>query len=118
SEEYLSIQRHTIEGYEIIKNCKGSSHRQALVVLQHHERENGTGYPFNQKANDIDIHSKIVAVADVFHAMISKRPYKDPISIDKVKHEISLQAYSTLEQSIAFTLLALIDGKHVVISNV
>nr|WP_182537851.1 HD domain-containing phosphohydrolase [Fontibacillus solani] len=46
----------------------------ANVALQHHEREDGEGYPLGLKKNNIDLFSSIVTVADIFHAMSSKRP--------------------------------------------
>lgn len=72
-EEY---KKHTIYGYEILKNTVGLSHRIALVALQHHEREDGSGYPFALKQEKIDLFSSIVAVADEFHELTSDRyPY-------------------------------------------
>lgn len=77
SEEYDLMKKHTIFGYQLIKETVGATHRQALVALQHHEREDSSGYPFAVHSNKIDPHSRIVAVADVFHAMTSNRPYRD-----------------------------------------
>jgi HD-GYP domain-containing protein (c-di-GMP phosphodiesterase class II) len=75
--EYQTMQKHTIFGYQLIKNSAGISHRSALIALQHHEREDGSGYPFRLTGKQIDPRSKIVSVADVFHAMTSRRPYKE-----------------------------------------
>lgn len=96
-EQFALIKKHTIYGYQIMKNTAGISHRQALVALQHHEREDGRGYPYGLKGEEIDLYSKIVAVADVFHAMISKRVYKNPLPFYKVLLELSENAYGILE---------------------
>lgn len=76
-EEYATMKKHALLGYEMIKATQGTNHRQALVALQHHERQDGSGYPFGIRAEKIELHSRIVAVADVFHAMTSNRPYRN-----------------------------------------
>jgi HD-GYP domain-containing protein (c-di-GMP phosphodiesterase class II) len=76
-EEYELIKKHTVFGYEMIKETVGTTHKQALVALQHHERHDNSGYPFGIGSDKIDSHSRIVAVADVFHAMTSNRAYRD-----------------------------------------
>jgi putative nucleotidyltransferase with HDIG domain len=72
-EEFDLMKKHTIFGYEMIKETAGISHRQALVALQHHERQDGSGYPLGIRADKIDLFSRIVGIADVFHAMTSNR---------------------------------------------
>lgn len=76
-EEFELMKKHTIYGYEMLKETVGLNHRQALVALQHHERNDGSGYPFGIKGDRIGLFSKIVAVADVFHAVTSDRPYRN-----------------------------------------
>lgn len=75
--ELAEIKSHTILGFDIIQNTSGASERIALVALQHHEREDGSGYPKGLKADEIDYFSKIIAVCDVFHEKISleQKPY-------------------------------------------
>lgn len=73
--EFDLMKRHTRQGYELLLGS-GLDERTALVALQHHEREDGTGYPNGLHGGQIHFFSKIVAVADVFHAMTSNRVYK------------------------------------------
>ncbi|MDF2660897.1 MAG: hypothetical protein K0Q94_3688 [Paenibacillus sp.] len=119
--EFELIQNHTIYGYELLKHVSGIPHRHALVALQHHEREDGSGYPGGLTGEAIDCHSKIVAVADVFHAMISKRVYKNPVPFYKVLVEMSENAYGTLEPSTTLCFLKrimdMLIGNRVVLSN-
>lgn len=75
-EEFELMKKHTTFGYEMIRDTVGTNHTQALVALQHHERMDGSGYPFGVLGNRITDFSKIVAVADVFHAMTSDRYYR------------------------------------------
>jgi HD-GYP domain-containing protein (c-di-GMP phosphodiesterase class II) len=88
ADEYAEMKRHAQLGYEMILNLPGMTEHQALVALQHHEREDGSGYPFGLSGDRITPFSKIVAVADVFHTMISERVYKKPVPLYQVFQEI------------------------------
>ncbi|WP_256759350.1 HD-GYP domain-containing protein [Cohnella sp. WQ 127256] len=120
-EEYEIVKKHTLYGYDIIKSSVGIPERHAYVALQHHEREDGSGYPFGLKGHEVDGYSKIVAVADVFHAMVSKRVYKLPVPFYQVLKEMSDNAYGRLEPSITLSFLKKIMdvmiGNTVVLSN-
>src|SRR5699024_2163588 len=87
-------------GYEIIKDTQGTTEREAITALQHHERMDGSGYPFGLKKDKIDLFSRIVAVADVFHAMTSKRVYSDPSPLYKVLYEMYNESFGLLDPQI------------------
>lgn len=74
-EEYIEMKRHTAYGYRMLKDIPELNERVALIALQHHEREDGGGYPFSLRSEKIDDLAKIVAIADVYHAMSSSRVY-------------------------------------------
>lgn len=76
-EEFEEVKRHTIYGYQILKDVTGLKKGVALAALQHHERMDGKGYPLGVTGEKIDTYAKIVAIADVFHAISSIRVYKD-----------------------------------------
>lgn len=78
-EEFEEIQRHTTYGYEFIKSNHDFSLQSAHVALQHHEKWMGGGYPRGLKGNDIHEFGRIAAVADVYDALSSKRPYRDAL---------------------------------------
>ncbi|QGQ93454.1 HD-GYP domain-containing protein [Paenibacillus psychroresistens] len=99
-DEFEIMKKHTIYGYEIINNTIGCTHRHALIALQHHEREDGSGYPLGLKGDKVDILSKIVAVADVFHAMTSKRVYHDAIPFHQVLQKMQKNAFGKLDPTI------------------
>lgn len=120
-EEFSLVKDHTKFGYDLLRKASGLSVRHALVALQHHEREDGSGYPYGLKGKDIDPYSKIVAVADVFHAMISKRSYKEPVPFYTVLKEISDDMYGSLEPSTTLCFLRrimdMLIGSSVILSN-
>lgn len=75
-EEFEEMKRHPLYGYDLVNNTAGLSRHIAMAVLQHHERENGGGYPLRLSADTIHPYAKIVAVADVYDAVTSDRVYQ------------------------------------------
>lgn len=99
-EEFEVMKKHTIYGYEMIKKTVGIGNRQALVALQHHERLDGSGYPFGIRNEKIDLFGRIVAVADVFHAMTSKRVYHEPFTFYETLREMNNDSFGLLDPKI------------------
>ena len=82
-EEAVEMRRHPLIGYEIIKDSPSSYLRMgALIALGHHEKYDGSGYPHGLVGDHIPLVARIVAVADVFDALTSLRPYKKPWSLE------------------------------------
>ncbi|MCK4240706.1 MAG: PAS domain S-box protein [Candidatus Atribacteria bacterium] len=86
--EFSLIKNHSQKGYEILKTID-FSWPVAEIVLQHHEKVNGSGYPRGLKGDEILLEAKIICVADVVEAMSSHRPYRPALGIDKALEEIS-----------------------------
>ena len=86
--EYSLIKDHPQIGYDILKSIE-FPWPVAQIVLQHHERLNGLGYPQGLKGEEILLEAKIIGVADVVEAMSSHRPYRPALGIDKALEEIS-----------------------------
>ena len=86
--EFSMIKTHPKVGYDILKKIE-FPWPVADIVLQHHERMDGTGYPSNLSGDDILVQARILAVADVVEAMASHRPYRPALGIDKALDEIS-----------------------------
>lgn len=87
--EYEIIKTHTRGSYEILKNID-FNWPVAEIVLQHHERLDGSGYPDALKGEEIRFESRLLAVADVVEAMISHRPYRASLDIEEALDEISV----------------------------
>ena len=86
--EFSLIKSHSQIGYDILKSID-FSFPIARIVLQHHERVDGSGYPNNLKGDEILLKAKIIGVADVVEAMSSHRPYRPALGIDAALEEIS-----------------------------
>jgi HD-GYP domain-containing protein (c-di-GMP phosphodiesterase class II) len=85
--EFSLIKIHSQKGYNILKDAE-LPYPVAEIVLQHHERLNGSGYPQGIKAGEILLEARIVSVADVVEAMASHRPYRSALGIDTALEEI------------------------------
>lgn len=86
--EFGMIQTHPQVGFDILHKIEFLE-PVAEIVLQHHERLNGSGYPLGTKRDRILLESKILAVADVVEAMISHRPYRPALGVKAALKEIS-----------------------------
>lgn len=71
SKDKMIYRRHVIEGYEVIHKYDWISEMVKLIVLSHHERDDGSGYPFHKKSDRIPLEVKIVGVCDYFDEMIN-----------------------------------------------
>lgn len=74
--ESAAVQEHARQGFEIVRKRREISTPAAHVAFQHHERFDGTGYPRRLKGDAIHEYARIVAVADIFDALIADRPYR------------------------------------------
>ncbi len=84
AEEFEIMKQHTLIGAKILVDSDAGFIKLAeIVALTHHEKWDGSGYPNNLKGSEIPLAGCITAVSDVFDALTSRRPYKEPFSIDK-----------------------------------
>ncbi len=109
-EEYDIIKRHPIKGAEIIK------HVQILkpvvpIILHHHEKFDGTGYPSRLKAGKIPIGARIMSVADAFDAMVYGRPYRERISAEDALEEIKKHSGTQFDPVIVKALVKIFHNK-------
>jgi len=86
--EFRLIQNHPQIGYEILRTIE-FPWPIAEIVLQHHERINGSGYPNGLRGEEIHMIARILAVADVVEAMVSHRPYRSALTLGEAIHEIT-----------------------------
>lgn len=86
-EEMALIKKHPVAGYEIVKNIP-FTWPVSDIILQHHERMDGSGYPRGIAGNDVLLESRILAVADVLEAMSAHRPYRPALGLEAALREI------------------------------
>lgn len=101
-EEYTEMQRHPEIGAEILGDCDSKLLKLARsVALYHHEKWDGSGYPYGLAGEDIPVEARIVALADVFDALTSKRPYKEAWPIEKALDLIREQSGKHFDPNLA-----------------
>ncbi|MEO5363020.1 MAG: response regulator [Magnetococcus sp. DMHC-8] len=101
-EEFAIIQSHCEIGFQIIgKQSADILNLGALIALTHHEKWNGSGYPRRLAGEAIPLAGRLIAVADVFDALTSARPYKKPWSIDDALALISKEAGAHFDPRLA-----------------
>jgi HD-GYP domain-containing protein (c-di-GMP phosphodiesterase class II) len=104
--EYSLVKGHAQTGYDILKGIV-FPWPVAEMVLQHHERLDGSGYPQGLKGDKIVLGARILAVADVVEAMASHRPYRAALGIDKALEEIARGAGTVYDDQVASACLRL-----------
>lgn len=97
SEEKEEMKRHTVLGYQLLKNVAALNEGVKLAALQHHEKVDGSGYPLGIDATKIHIYAKIVGIADIFHAMTLNKAYRKAASPYLVLEQIQTDAFGKLD---------------------
>jgi HD-GYP domain-containing protein (c-di-GMP phosphodiesterase class II) len=107
-EEYEIIKTHPVMGARILKNIQEMP-KLATGARWHHERYDGRGYPDGLKGGDIPEEARIIAVADAYDAMTSRRSYRGVMSQEKVRSEIEKGRGTQFDPRFADIMLAMID---------
>ncbi|MBO4846157.1 MAG: HD domain-containing protein [Lachnospiraceae bacterium] len=107
-EEFAEIKQHPVIGKQILASINKSPYL-SIGAHYHHERYDGKGYPAGLKGDDIPEIARIIAVADSYDAMTSKRSYRDPLSQDKVREELVKGIGNQFDPQFAKLMLHLID---------
>jgi len=83
AEEYAIVRRHSFDTFSVLKNITGLE-EVARWAAQHHERVDGSGYPYHLRESELSLEARIIAVADVFQALEQHRPYRSPLPKDEI----------------------------------
>lgn len=93
------MKNHTVQGYNLLKNVPAINEGVKLTALQHHEKIDGSGYPLGIAGDKIHPYARIVAVADIFHAMTLKRSYRRAVSPYLVLEQLQKESFGKLDPS-------------------
>lgn len=105
TEEFLEIKKHPVYGYKIAETMPGLNDDILKGILMHHEREDGTGYPFGLKSEQIHYFAKIIAVADIYDAMTSNRAYRSMVCPFEVIEHMEKENFETLDHRVVSVFL-------------
>ncbi|MFS0725106.1 HD-GYP domain-containing protein [Paenibacillus sp. 1P07SE] len=95
--EIEEMKQHTVHGYQLLKNVPAINEGVKLTALQHHEKVDGSGYPLGVTGDNIHAYARIVAIADIFHAMTLKRSYRKAASPYIVMEQIQKESFGKLD---------------------
>lgn len=110
--EREEVQTHTVHGYQMLKNVAGLNEGIKLAALQHHEREDGSGYPLGVKGEKIHPYAKIVAVCDIYHAMTSPRYYRKPSSPYLGLEQLQTESFGKLDPALVQAFIQKVTELH------
>ena len=106
ADEMAEMRKHSIYSYQLLGSIHGLHPDIGQGVLQHHEREDGRGYPLGLMGSQIHLFGKIIAVADIYDAMTSDRVYRRHVSPYHVAELIAQDSFGKLDTRVAQTFLA------------
>ncbi|MBQ9013997.1 MAG: HD domain-containing protein [Bacilli bacterium] len=108
--EYETIKLHPVIGANIFSSTDIFKHI-APIIVAHHERVDGTGYPNNLKGNEIPYLAKILTICDCFDAMVSKRSYKEKMTIEYAIEQLNKGAGTQFDKELVDSFIKLINEK-------
>jgi HD-GYP domain-containing protein (c-di-GMP phosphodiesterase class II) len=99
-EEVRLVHQHPIESVRLIGSDANVSINVRQIILQHHERLDGRGYPLGLTARDLPLPTRILSIVDSFHAMIGPRAYRAPLSVAEANRIMALQAGTQFDKDL------------------
>lgn len=108
--EYQMLQTHVEQGYSVLSEIDFSD-KIKMMIYQHHERLDGSGYPQKLKGEQIILESRILAVADVVEAMTSHRPYRPALGIEMAMNEIAANRGTKFDPNVVDVCMKLFSEK-------
>lgn len=109
-EEWSIIRQHPEKGYRIAISSPDLAGI-ADLILEHHERWDGKGYPLGLKGEQIPVECRILAIADAFDAMTSERPYRKPLSKEEALEEIKKNAGTQFDPELVKVFIAVMEAE-------
>ena len=106
--EWMQVRRHPAVGARLLRSA--NLHELADIVIAHHERPDGTGYPHGVPAGEFPYEAQIVAAADVYDAMLSPRPYGPSLSSEEARRELQRVASTQLDAHVVAAFLRVLDA--------
>ena len=108
--EYSMIKAHPLIGEEILGPIDNLTEVRQTII-QHHERYDGKGYPYGLRGEELSLKAKILSVVDTFDAMMSDRPYRKALSMEKIKREVVNHSGTQFDPAIVESFITLLDLK-------
>lgn len=120
-DEFSIIKQHTWEGYKLVKISDKISYDVKMSILQHHERLDGSGYPFGLAGDEINAAAQLIAIVDIYEAMTSDRVYREKMTPFEALNVMADQMFAGLKPDVCLTFFDnmrnYLTGSSVALSN-
>lgn len=107
-EEMTEMRRHPLYGFDILKETNQLTTESKLIVLEHHEREDGRGYPYGLYGNEIHEYARICALVDMYDALTSDRPYRQRLlpfqALNLIRRKLADRTQKALFETLVLVL--------------
>jgi putative nucleotidyltransferase with HDIG domain len=117
SEERVTMQRHVGVGYRMLVNASTEFQPIADIANAHHERWDGTGYPNGLRGEHIPVAARVLTVLDVFEALTSKRPYREPLPATQALEMIHDEAGTHFDPQVVIVFTRLLEDGQLAMSD-
>jgi len=108
-EEWVVMRTHSVIGRQILEEIGGVFQQLATIIVAHHERWDGTGYPNQLVGEAIPVHARILTVVDAFDAMTSRRVYREPLSALQARAELLRCSGNQFDSQVVEAFLQVLD---------
>ena len=108
-EEWVVMRTHSVIGRQILEEIGGVFQQLATIIVAHHERWDGTGYPNQLAGEAIPVHARILTVVDAFDAMTSRRVYREPLSTLQARAELLRCSGNQFDSQVVEAFLQVLD---------
>lgn len=107
-EEFLEIKKHPLLSFLILLTNKDVCGDSLIYILEHHERIDGLGYPYQKKGNEISFGGRLLAICDSYEAMTGHRKYREPLSKEEAIKEIEKNLGSQFDNDLGRKFISFI----------
>ena len=111
------MRKHPEIGRQILEELGGVFHQLAEIVVAHHERWDGKGYPYGLAEEAIPLNARILTVVDSYDAMTSHRPYREPMPVSQARMELQRCSGSQFDPSVVAAFLHVLDEQKEALSG-
>jgi HD-GYP domain-containing protein (c-di-GMP phosphodiesterase class II) len=108
-DERQEMQKHVLHGIDILTNSRWLQEATRVIEF-HHEKFDGTGYPYGIKAGDIPVEARIFSIVDVFDALVSSRPYKDAMSCEQAITIMEQESGRSFDPQLLSAFMSIAEG--------
>ena len=111
-DEWETMRKHTIDGQRMLDQVGGTLHEVGAIVRSSHERYDGSGYPDGLRGDEIPLPARVVAVADAYSAMTTRRSYREALEPGVAVRELRANAGSQFDPEVVAAALAVLARDH------